>query len=68
MFSTLQVERLKAVFITDNGMIGYNVTGDDLKETTLTELTLSELSESKIEIIANEIDDAFEAKLLSSIQ
>ena len=67
LFSTLQVERLKAVFITDNGMIAYNASGDDLKEIALTELVLSELNESKIEIITNEIDDDFETQLMATI-
>lgn len=59
LLSELKVERLKAVFITDNGIFGYNLTQDGV-----TEVLLDECTESRIEIISHFIDDTFEDKLL----
>ena len=56
---SLQVERLKAVFITQQGVRSYNLTGDGLSETALGSCT-----ESRIEIIATQLDDNWEARLL----
>ncbi|YCO00703.1 CobW family GTP-binding protein [Vibrio sp. VNB-15] len=56
----LQVERMKAVFITNSGVFGYNLTPDGL-----TEVELDDCAESRIELIAERIDDQFEDKLLS---
>jgi G3E family GTPase len=53
-------ERVKAVFITDNGVFGYNLTPD-----ALTEIELDDCLESRIEIIASEIDDQLEMQLLA---
>jgi G3E family GTPase len=55
-------ERVKAVFITDNGVFGYNLTAD-----ALTEIELDDCLESRIEIIASEIDDQWETQLLACI-
>ncbi len=44
--SGVDAERLKAVFITNNGVFGYNLTSD-----ALTEVSLDECAESKIEIL-----------------
>ncbi|MCY4045251.1 MAG: CobW family GTP-binding protein [Cellvibrionales bacterium] len=57
----LSVERMKAVFITQDGIFAYNQTSD-----ALTEQALDECFESRIEIIAEEIDD-WEAQLLSCV-
>ena len=60
--SGLEVERMKAVFITDEGIKGYN-----LAEDTLTEVDLDDCMESRIEIIdQNPIQD-LEAKLMQCI-
>ena len=58
--SGLVVERMKAVFITENGIYGYNLTSD-----TLTEIELDDCLESRIEIIANELDHQWEEQLLA---
>ena len=44
----LQVERMKAVFMTDKGMFGYNLTLD-----ALTEIKLDERQETRIEFISD---------------
>ncbi len=44
--SGIEAERLKAVFITNEGVFGYNLTSD-----ALTEVALSDCLESKIEIL-----------------
>lgn len=56
----LEVERMKAVFITGDGIYGYNLTPDGLQE-----VELDDCAESRIELIADSIDDQFEAQLLS---
>ncbi len=56
----LSVERMKAVFITDSGVFGYNLTPD-----ALTEIELDDCFESCIEIIAEHIDDEWESQLLA---
>lgn len=58
----LQVERMKAVFITDEGVYGYNSTSD-----ALTETQLSACQESRIEMISDEPDDALAAQLLACL-
>ena len=50
-FNRLNVERLKAVFITPEGVLGYNMTSD-----ALTEVELDDCVESRIEIIACRIN------------
>ena len=54
----LQVERMKAVFITTGGIFGYNLTRD-----ALTEVAIDDCMESRIEIIADDLDPAWEAQL-----
>ena len=68
----LRVIRIKAVFITTDGIYSYNTVDDGLVESTLVESTLAELAlnernESRIEIINTEINEGWEAKLLSII-
>jgi len=58
----LSVERLKAVFVTEQGVYGYNLAND-----TLTEIILSDCLESRIEIIATTINDIWEGQLLACI-
>ena len=55
----LSAERMKAAFITQCGIFGYNLTKDGL-----TEISLGECGESRVEIIAEEIDAAWEQLLL----
>jgi len=55
-------ERLKAVFITDKGNYGYNSTAD-----ALTEVPLDYSKESRIEIIATDIEDQLEAQLMNCV-
>ena len=63
LLTDLPFERLKAVFITDNGVIGYNSTHDGLQKSSLTQA-----SESRIEIILRETDEGFENLLLATIK
>ena len=58
--SGLVAERMKAVFITEQGVFGYNLTSD-----ALTEIELDDCLESRIEIIAAQIDEQWEAQLLA---
>ena len=59
----IDAERLKAVFITQEGIFGYNLTSD-----ALTEIELDDCMESRIEIIAHEISERWEEELLSAIE
>jgi len=61
--SGLEVERLKAVFITDLGVFGYNLTRD-----TLDEIELDDCAESRIEIIAEHNDPQWESELFACLQ
>ncbi len=60
--SGLIAERMKAVFITESGAFGYNLTPD-----ALTEIQLDDCIESRIEIISNNINDIWEAQLMECI-
>lgn len=61
--SGINAERMKAVFITDSGVYGYNLTSD-----ALTEIELDDCIESRIEIIAHRLSDQWEKKLLACIK
>ena len=61
--SGLAVERMKAVFVTGSGVRGYNLASD-----ALTEVALDDCLESRIEIIASQISEQWEAQLLACIQ
>lgn len=63
LLASLKIERMKAVMITDKGIVGYNLTSDGL-----TENTLESCSESRIELIAESIDKQFELTLLDCIK
>ncbi len=56
--SGINAERLKATFITDKGEFVYNYS-----QGALTEVALEQLGESKIEIIAHELSQDWEASL-----
>ncbi len=58
----IQAERMKAVFITQDGIFGYNLTPDGL-----TEAELDDCSESRIEVIAEVVDSELELKLLQCV-
>lgn len=58
----LHVERMKAVFITECGVFGYNLTSD-----ALTEIELDDALESRIEIISREELLNLEDKLMHCI-
>lgn len=60
--SGLQVERVKAVMMTDQGAFGYNFTAD-----TLTELPLEEMTESRLEIIATKTDRIWQEQLMACL-
>lgn len=62
VFNHLDVERMKAVFITGNGIFGYNLTKDGL-----TKVELDECVESRIELIASEPDPLFESRLFECL-
>ena len=56
-------ERIKAVFITNVGVFGYNATSDALNE-----FALDDCFESRIEIISESIDDSLEIQFLECIE
>ncbi|WP_394220584.1 CobW family GTP-binding protein [Alteromonas gracilis] len=59
---SLDVERLKAVVITSDGIFSYN-----LVDNTVTENELNECSESKIEIIATELSPSWDEELANCV-
>jgi G3E family GTPase len=58
----LNVERMKAAFITEQGIFGYNLTSD-----AMTRIELDECFESRIEIIAYKTNMRWEEELLTCI-
>lgn len=60
--SGISAERMKAVFITDRGVFGYNLTPDGV-----TEIELDDCVESRVEIISDNINNEWEAQLLACI-
>lgn len=56
----IKAERMKAVFITNEGIFGYNLTVD-----TLTEQAFDECEESRIEIIAASCDEHWQQQLFN---
>lgn len=60
--SGIVAERMKAVFITKEGVYGYNLTSD-----ALTEIELDDCMESRIEIIASKVSEEWEEQLLACI-
>ena len=53
---------MKAVFITNEGVFGYNLTAD-----ALTEIQLDDCLESRIEVISVKLDNSMEAQLLECL-
>lgn len=53
---------MKGVFITHDGIFGFNLTSDGL-----TEMALDECAESRVEIIAPTIDSTWEKHLMDCI-
>lgn len=62
LLSGIDAERLKATFVTDDGCFAYNLTRD-----TLTENSFEKIDQSRIEIIATQLDDSWEQELFSCI-
>ena len=62
LLTGLCAERMKAVFITNAGVFGYNLTAD-----ALTEIQLDDCLESRIEVISDQVDNALEAQLLACL-
>lgn len=60
--SGISAERVKAVFITERGVFGYNLTPD-----ALTEIELDDCLESRVEIISNPINSEWEAQLMACV-
>lgn len=60
--SGITAERMKAVFITECGVFGYNLTPD-----ALTEIELDDCIESRVEIISDNISSEWEAQLMGCI-
>lgn len=58
----ITAERMKAVFITEGGVFGYNLTPD-----ALTEIELDDCIESRVEIITDNICREWEALLMDCI-
>lgn len=64
LLTNVSVERIKAVFITEHGMFGYNLASDGLTETAL-----SDIKESRIEIISQQLDtDLLETQLMDCMK
>ena len=62
LLTGIYAERMKAVFITDDGVYGYNLTPD-----ALTEIQLDDCLESRIELISDKVDDSLESELLGCL-
>ncbi|ASJ73246.1 CobW family GTP-binding protein [Granulosicoccus antarcticus] len=60
--SGIEAMRMKAFFLTDKGMYGYNMASG-----SLTEIALQDCAESHIEIIDSTIDDDWENQLLQCL-
>lgn len=59
---SLNAERVKGVFNTDEGAIGYNIAGDSITQTEL-----HECPESRIEIISTQLSDEWGRQLLECV-
>lgn len=60
--SGLSVERMKGVFITDEGVFAYNLTRD-----ALTEMEIDECMESRVEIISDCVEPGWEDAIMSCL-
>ena len=59
----IHAERMKAVFITNAGIFGYNLTAD-----ALTEIELDDCVESRIEIISTKLSDSLEIQIMDCVE
>jgi len=59
---SLDAERVKGVFNTDEGAFGYNIAGDSIEQSEL-----NNCQESRIEIIATQLSDEWGRQLLECI-
>lgn len=73
----VHAERIKAVFNTEQGVFGYNITDHrksknesndgEVSANSLTKTTLNTIKESRIELIAETIEDSLETDLMACI-
>ena len=54
---------MRAVFITERGVFGYNLTPD-----ALTEIELDDCIESRVEIISDQVNKEWESQLMACCQ
>lgn len=59
---SFNAERVKGVFITDEGTLGYNIAGESITETEL-----DNCQESRIEVIATQLSDEWGRQLLECV-
>ncbi|RXJ73947.1 cobalamin biosynthesis protein CobW [Veronia nyctiphanis] len=62
LLTNISAERIKAVFITSDGVFGYNQTEDGLME-----MELNDTAESRIEMIATSVDTGLESEILACL-
>ena len=60
--NTVQAERVKGAFITNKGLIGFNINKD-----AQTEIALKRCEESRVEIIGERLDESLEAGLMACL-
>ena len=60
--SGVEADRIKAVLITDEGIVGFNVSGS-----AFSEVPIDDCLESRLEIIAQESDSGWEQALLACL-
>ncbi|TYK64353.1 CobW family GTP-binding protein [Colwellia echini] len=72
VLNSIDVERLKAVFYTNRGIFGYNIARDDVNENDakemLTEVSLTNAIDSRIELIIRKLDDTAQKKTADDIK
>jgi hypothetical protein len=61
-FHSLDVERMKAVVITDEGVLAYNLSGGVLKE-----IAVDDCLESRLEIICQSVGSNWDADLMDCL-
>lgn len=59
---SLEADRVKGVFNTDEGVFGYNIAGDSINQTPL-----QDCPDSRIEVIANKISDEWGRQFLECV-
>ena len=58
----MKVERLKGVFITEQGIFAYNATADGVSE-----IELNECAETRVEVICTQVNSDWERQLLAAV-